>query len=240
MEEIFFLEDISIAAGNTELNNNFNVLVKNNIEIQNLAEPEEDKDSANRQFQAAFLDPLLVSLYVPEDTYDLLLDRNYTFVEQSLASGTDDDGSLIDIVDNKSRANISLSKTFSGIDLADEQTVDFVLSKTAKVLNTEDFTKQTSLSGFLIAPDLRPILFNGYRATVALSMTIKVQNDEELRLQFFDLKTANESPLTNIFTFSFLPIGLYDALVNFDADRNELLQDLGVVEAVSEEEETEN
>ena len=91
---------------------------------------------------------------------------------------------------------------------------------------------QGNLSGFLLPPDFRPVIEDGYRAGITFTMTINLLNDETLKIIYTDLKTKDETPLTNFFSFSFLPFGEYDVDLGFDSDRVKLFQNEGVIKPI--------
>jgi hypothetical protein len=103
------------------------------------------------------------------------------------------------------------------------------VEKTTTLLNNALFNMQGSVSGFLLPPDFRPVLEGGYRAGVEFMMTINLTNNETLKIIYADLKTRDETPLTNFFNFSYLPLGIYDVKLGFDSDRTKLFQEGGVL-----------
>ena len=222
------LSNISLT-GTEDLLNTYNLSANNNIIIKNLLVLDPSENTKQR-LQTVTPDSLIISSYLPDKLSNLTINRNYTFVEQTTAPSVDDKGKPIEVVNNKSKAELTLSKNFSNLDLSN-QTNPFTLAieKTFTLLNNKSFTKQGNVTGFLIPPDFRPVLEDGYRATVKFSMTINLINDELLKTIYADLKTRDETPLTNFFSFSFLPLGKYDVNIEFDSDRIKLFQNAGVV-----------
>ncbi len=225
-----FLSNISLTA-NEGLLNVYNLSTNNNIVIKNLFDPSPEIDNKKR-FEAAVPDSLLISSYLPDMLSNLKIIRDYTFVEQFVAPSVDDKGKPIEVINNKSKADLFLSKSFSNIDLTD-QTSPFSLltEKSSTLLNNKSFTKQGNIAGFLTPPDFRPVLEDGYRATVSFTMTVNLINDEILKIIYTDLKTKDETPLTNFFSFSFLPLGKYGVDLEFDSDRTKLFEKTGLIKS---------
>ncbi len=223
-----FLNNLSLA-GNENLLNVFNLSTNNNIIIKNLLDPPSPEKDKQR-LQTIAPSSLIISSYLPDKLSNLKISRDYTFVEQVVAPSVDDKGKPIEIVNNKSKADLVLSKNFLNIDLSNQiNPFGLTIEKTSTLLNNKSFTMQGSVTGFLLPPDFRPVLENGYRATVQFTMTINLINDELLKIIYSDLKTKDETPLTNFFGSSFLPLGKYDVNLEFDSDRTKLFQNAGVV-----------
>ena len=222
-----FLSNISLSTNEDSLNV-YNLFVENNIVIKNLLDLEHD----NQKLRTVVPDSLIISSYLPDKLSNLTINRNYTFVEQITATNVDDTGDSIEITNNKSRADLILSKSFSNIDSLN-QTNPFLLSieKPSVLLNNKSFNKQGNLTGFLIPPDFRPILENGYRATIGFTMTINLADNEILKIMYADLKTKDETPLSDFFSFSFLPFGKYDVNLEFDSNRTKLFQNAGTIKS---------
>lgn len=224
------LSSVSITASETPLNV-YNLITNNNIVIKDLLDSA-NLENDNQRLQTINFDSLLLSSYLPDKLSGLTVSRNYTFVEQVLAPSVDDKGKPIEVINNKSKADLSLSKSFSNIDLT-SQTSPFSLltEKPSVLLNNKSFTKQGSITGFLSPPDFRPVLEDGYRATVAFTMTVNLINNEALKIIYTDLKTKNETPLANFFSFSFLPLGKYEVDLKFDSDRTKLFEKAGLIKS---------
>lgn len=225
-----FLSNISLTA-NENLSNVYNLSTNNNIIIKNFSDPDSEINNKKRFATTAF-DSLLISSYLPDMLSDLKIIRDYTFVEQVVAPSVDDKGKPIEVINNKSKADLSLSKSFSNIDLTDQTSpFSLLIEKSSVLLNNKSFTKQGSITGFLSPPDFRPVLEDGYRATVAFTMTVNLINNEALKIIYTDLKTKNETPLTNFFSFSFLPLGKYEVDLKFDSDRIKLFEKAGLIKS---------
>lgn len=222
-----FLENLTLSGTENALSS-FMILAKNNIIIDNLAEPEE-LNSSNQQLQVDSVDNLIISSYLPDALPKLTASTGYVFVEQFTAPSVDDNGKPIDVINNKSKADLIISKDFSNIDFK-SQTGPFTIDieKASNALNNKSFTKQGNLSGFLIPPDLRPVIQSGYRANVSFSMSINLINNETLEIIYSDLKTKDETALTNFFNFSYLPLGKYNVKLEFDADRSKFFEAAGI------------
>ena len=81
------------------------------------------------------------------------------------------------------------------------------------------------------------MLEDDYRATIQLSMTIKLKEDNSVNVVYQDIKTKDEVKVTNFFSFLFLPIGEYKANIKFDTDnREKLFQKAGLVTLVKSKE----
>ena len=222
-----FLNNVSLM-GNENPLNAFNLSTNNNIVIKNLLDSPQKKDK--QRFQITPSSSLIISSYLSDKLSNLTISRNYTFVEQIVAPSVDDKGKPIEVVNNKSKADLILLKNLSAIDLS-RQISSFLLpiEKTTTLLNNASFTMQGNVSGFLLPPDFRPVLEDGYRAGVEFTMTINLTNNETLKIIYADLKTKDETPLTNFFNFSYLPLGIYDVDLKFDSDRMKLFQKGGVL-----------
>ena len=199
-----FLNSISFA-GDENMLNVYNLSTNNNIVIKNLFDLELSRKNKQR-FQINNFDSLIISSYLPENLSSLKVGRGYTFVEQSLAPSVDEKGKSIEVVNNKSKADLILQKTFSNIDLSNQINPYITTVETSSILlSSKLFTMQGGLSGFLVPPDFRPVLEEGYRATVEFAMTINfVSNNETLKIIYADLKTKDETPLTNFFRLTVL------------------------------------
>lgn len=225
-----FLSNISLTA-NENLSNVYNLSTNNNIIIKNFSDPDSEINNKKR-FETTTFDSLLISSYLPDMLSDLKIIRDYTFVEQVVAPSVDDKGKPIEVINNKSKADLSLSKSFSNIDLTDRTSPFSLLTeKPSVLLNNKLFTKQGSITGFLSPPDFRPVLEDGYRANITFTMTVNLTNNEALKMIYTDLKTKNETPLANFFSFSFLPLGKYEVDLKFDSDRTKLFEKAGLIKS---------
>ncbi len=221
------LENLTLS-GSENSASSFIVSAKNNIVIDNLAEPE-SMDNLNQQLQVDSVDNLIISSYVPDTLPNLTANTGYVFVEKFIAPSVDDNGKPIDVINNKSKADLIISKDFLNIDFK-SQTGPFMIDieKASNLLNNKSFTKQGNLSGFLLPPDLRPVIQSGYRANVSFAMSINLISNETLEIIYSDLKTKDETALTNFFNFSYLPLGKYDVKLEFDADRTKFFEAAGI------------
>lgn len=220
------LSNISIASSETPAST-YNISIGNNVVIQNLIELD---DAANR-LQTSSEEGLFVSSYLPEKLSNLTLNREYTFVEQFRAPSVDSEtGKAIEVVNNKSRADLTFTKKISNIDLVGQANLyTALIERPTILLNNKSFTQQGSVSGFIAPPDLRPVIESGYRSTIEFNMTLNLANSETLKILYADLKTKDETPLTNFFSFSYLPFGIYDGVLKFDSDRIKFFQNAGIV-----------
>ena len=207
----------------------FNISIFNNVIVKNLAEPE-TKESSMTRLQIPIEENIRVSTYLPSNNYDITASSTYTSVEQKIAPSVDEKGNSTEVVNNKSKSELVLSKIFNNINLSDPALpVTLNTEKASKLLGNKLFKNQFSLSGFLIPPDFRPILEDGYRANIDFSMTINIEDENILNLFYTDLKTKEETPLTNFFEFSFLPEGTYAVNLIFNGEREKLFQKAGIM-----------
>ena len=241
----------NISIGGNEKNNSarFKISLDNNVLIKNLAEsspsptPEElriSKAVALAQITEPSSTPVIkpdlgnveITTFLPGKDFVVSLKRTYTSVEQDLAPSVDEMGKAIEIVNNKSKVELVLSNATATVDFASlSNMLELDLSKASELLKDRKFTRQVTLSGLLIPPDFSPVLEDGYRATVELSMTIDLKDKNSVKIIYSDLKTKDETPLTNFFKFSFLSQGLYNAIVKFDADRKKIFLTAGILQA---------
>lgn len=231
------LTNLSIIGKEKKLPNSFNVSIDNNITLKNSQEPkEEEKPNTTTQTRQQTLQEsefLTVSSLIPTGTYDLKLNRQFSYIEQNIAPTVDEKGKPKNIINNKSTLHLTLEKTFEDLDLNNpEASLTLEAEKSANLLENKSFTSQLELSGFLIPPDFRPVVEEGYRATIELFMSIKLSADDSVSISYSDLKTKDEVPFTNFFKFSFLPKGVYQANIKFDADREKIFEMAGIVKTL--------
>ena len=230
MSKDSFLTNLQIKGIENKSPNSFNISIDNNIVIKNLLDPISDTNTMSKAQITTSQDNLEITSYLPEGTFNLTFIRSYSSVEQTTAPSTDEKGKPIEIVNNKSRVDLVLSKNFSNNQLTSiSDSLKLDIEKSSRLLDNKDFKDELSLSGFLSPPDRRPVIEEGYRATIELSMTINLKPDNFLKITYSDLKAKDETPLTNFFNFLFLPSGTYDANIKFDSDRTKLFQKAGVI-----------
>lgn len=225
------LTNLSILGKEKNSPNTFNISLDNNVQLKNSFEPP-DNPKANTETRLQTnpeLENLIISSFLPVGIYKLTLTRKYSSIEQNIAPTVDDEGKTKEVINNKSKLDLILVKDFSDLDLnTSENTLNLVIEKASKLFENMAFTSQLPLSGFLIPPDFRPVVEEGYRATIELFMSIKLTKEDILNIEYSDLKTKDEVPFTNFFTFSFLPKGLYNAKIKFDSDREKIFQMAGL------------
>ncbi len=217
--------------------NSYKLSTNNNIIIKNL--PESDTTTNNKtRLQTTPTNSLIVSSYLPEKLSSLIVNRDYTFVEQFTAPSVDEkSGKAVEVINNKSRADLTLSKSFLNLDLLNQpNSFTLALEKPSVLLNNKSFTKQGSISGFLLPPDSRPVIEADYRATIKFTTAtnLNLSNSETLKIIYADLKTRNETPLTNFFSFSYLPFGTYNVNLRFDSDRTKLFQNADLMKQLKQ------
>ena len=218
------LTNVSLSGKKLKSSDSFDISLDNNILVKNLPEPKEKE-----RLQSVGDENLQIQTFVPEDIFNITLDRNYTFVEQNKAPSVDEKGKTTEVINNKSRLDLNLSKTFKNIDLAVTNDVDLQIGKASDLLDDKIFQNQLEFSGFLFPPDFRPVLEDNYRTNVSFSMILELKNDEFVKINYLDLKTKDELKITNFFKFSFLPSGLYNVHLNFDGDREIFFKNAGLV-----------
>lgn len=183
--------------------------------------------TASSQLQG---DNVQITSYFPNDIVNLVLDRIYSYIEADTSPSIESNGKAIEITDNKSNIDLTFSKNFNNVDLTnptDSLVLD--IDKTSTFLNSQAFNDQVKFSGILTPPDFRRLLETDYRATIEISMTTNLNINNLLKINCSDLKTKDESPLTNSFQFSSIPSGEYNAIVMFDSDRQKLFERAGVI-----------
>lgn len=225
------------------INNTLKISIGNNILVENLIEPTgtpSPSPTSNTTLSTQITLPspeteennLEIISYFPNNLLDFTLNKTYTFVEQNIQPSVDDEtGESIEIVNNKSKADFTFSKIFDTTDVTNiTDSLVFNIKSPSKILEENQGVKdQVTLSGFLAAPDLRPVLEEDYRATFEVSMLINLGSKSSLNISYSDLKTMDEVTITNFFNFSFLPVGLYNSIIRFDANREELFKANGIV-----------
>ncbi len=169
-----------------------------------------------------------IKIYFPNNTKNITFSKTYTFVEQNTAPSVDEKGKAIEIINNKSRIDYKLSKELKNLEPSNDN-IAVELESISSILKDKNLKNPVNLTGYLIPPDFRPILETGYRATFEVSMIILLDDLNSIDLMYSDLKTMDETPLTNFFKFDFVPQGIYNAVVKFDADRKKFFSDLGIL-----------
>ena len=222
------LTNLSINSKEKNSPNLFNISIDNNITLKNSQELEAKLQSLPEN---GFLN---ISSYLPAGIYDLTLNRQFSFIEENIAPTVDEKGKPKDIINNKSKLNLILEKAFNDIDLNNPGSpLTLEIDNPSQLLENKSFTNQLELSGFLIPPDFRPVVEEGYRATIELFMSIKLSDKDSVNIAYSDLKTNDEVPFTNFFKFSFLPLGIYQANIKYDADRQKTFEMAGIVKVAN-------
>lgn len=232
------LSSLDIIANEKNSNYLFKTVIKNNIVVKNLLDPQDDnRAETTRKLQQNIINPeVQILTYLPSSESNITLNKNYIFVEQTTAPSGDEKGKPIEIVNNKSKLDLIFLKRFENLNLTNqENSLTLNTEKSSKILENKNFSNPLSLSGFLVPPDQRPVLEDNYRATLELSMTINLTSNESVDIIYLDLMTKDETPLVNFFSFSFLPQGLYKAKVSFDGDREKLFKSAGVIKTQNNE-----
>ena len=219
-----FLRSLNIS--NKNKSGLFSFSTTNNILIKNLIEESDDGNTLNQS--ASNKNNLIISTFLPDDITELDITKTYTALETSTGASSDENGNVIQVINDKAKAELLISKKIKGFDLKKPILLQTEPSSTtfANVL----FSNQTPLSGFIIPPDSRPVVEDGYRATAEFSMIINIDPQTNINIKYFELKTKDESKLVNFFKFNFLPIGTYSVKLRFDGDRKKLLQNLGLIQ----------
>jgi hypothetical protein len=159
--------------------------------------------------------------------------RNYSFIEETIAPSVNEKGKPIEIINNKSKCDLSFSTIFDkNIAGTTGENISLTFDKASDIFNKENsFGSPFLFSGFLIPPDFRPVLEDGYRATIELKRIFNIKQDSKnkITLSYKDIKTNDETPLTNFFKFSFVPEGEYKATIKFDSNREELFSKVGLI-----------
>ncbi|MBI2995711.1 MAG: hypothetical protein HYY52_03265 [Candidatus Melainabacteria bacterium] len=206
--------------------NSFSLSIDNNIVPKDLLDPEIKKQTTQNNLQ--------ISLFLPANIFDLILNRIYSSVEQTKAPSVDEKGKPIEVVNDKSRADLQFSKSFEGIDLTQPNAnITLDINPVTQILNDKDFINQLPITGFLIPPDFRPVIEENYRATISFSMTLNLKNNNILQINYSDLKTKDESKFVNFFSFKFLPQGKYQASIKFDGNRGAFFKNAGVIKEIA-------
>lgn len=216
------LTSLNISGKNNNLTNILNISLPNNIKLKNSEEPD---DQLLNRFQTTARSNLEITTYLPSDVYNINIERIYSAIEQNIAPSVNDEGESIEIVNDKAKVDLTFNKIFSSLELPDTSTgiTSLTLKKASKLIEKEnDFNNQLTISGFLIPPDFRPLVEPDYRATISLSRTFPVSEDESFSINYSELKTKEEVTFTNFFKFLFLPSGLYNAILEFNGNREEL------------------
>ena len=213
---------LNISGNNTDSTNSFNISLSNNIKLKNEEEPE--NESLNR-FQTTTEGNIKITTYLPSDTYNINTERIYSTIEQNIAPSVNNEGKAIEIVNVKARVDLTFNKEFSGLELPSSIGItELALKKPSKIIEKEnDFSNQFTISGFLTPPDFRPLAEPDYRATISFSRIFP--NDEEsFSFKYSELKTKDEVAFTNFFKFLFLPGGVYNAVLEFNGNREALFK----------------
>lgn len=207
----------------------FSISTHNNVLVKNLTELEDEKTKDFPKLKALEAGTLSISSYIPEDNYDVSLNNKYSLVEQFLSPSVDEKGKPIDLITNKSIEDLFFIKRFNDIPLnSQKSSLDLSMKVASLLLQDKVFKNQLMLSGFIIPPDQRPVIETNYRGTIELTRTIELEKDNLIKVIFKDLKTKDEPPVVNFFSFSFLPEGTYNANIKFDGDRVKLFESQGI------------
>ncbi len=227
-------------------NNSVDSSIKNNVLIPNSFEPtptpmptptptpEELNTKPSKTAQSFQVQPtpteenINIKIYLPNNTKDFIFSKTYTYIEQNTAPSVDEKGKAVEIINNKSKIDYIFSKEIDNFDQNNNK-ITVELEPLSNILKDKIFKNPVILTGFLIPPDFRPVLETGYRATFEINMIINLDDLNSVDLIYSDLKTKDETALTNFFEFDFVPQGIYNAIIKFDADRNKLFQDAGVL-----------
>lgn len=225
-----FLTNITFIGKEKNTPNLFNVSIENNILIGDLIE-EMSADEAAVRLQTNNQNNLDILTFLPSGIYNLTFDRRYIATEKFTAPSVDEKGKPIEVINNKSKIDIIVSNKFNSLDLTiPNHNLPLEIENASKLFNSKEFKNQLPLSGFLIPPDFRPVLEEDYRANIELFMTFTLSENENIRLTYSDLKTKDETKLTNFFNFSFLPEGNYNGKIRFNGDRQNIFQMAGLIE----------
>lgn len=211
----------------------FNILLDNNLIVKDLSDPISDTNIKQKNnFQTTSTNNLNISALLPliNSDYKIDFNRTYTSVEQTTAPSVTEAGKAIKIVNNKSKNELIFSDSYPDISPAsDTNTIQLEIEKASDNILDSKFKDQLSLSGFILPPDSRPVLEENYRANIKVSMTLKLKGGTLLTINYSDLKTKDETPLINFFSFLFLPSGEYKVKLKFGADRKKFFEKAGII-----------
>ncbi len=224
------LTSINIQGTNKDNLTKFGILVNNNVLVMNLQDSESSKNP-NLLLQVSVndnvKDKFQIHTYLPSIKSDVRIEEQYTFVEQDVVSMINEKNKPIDVVTNKSKSEIIFTKLFMDLELFSP--IVFDLQKPSIFLDDGQFKSQFKASGILSPPSFNPIIEDGYRATITLSMLFMIDKDSTITWLYSDVKTKDENIFSNVFNFSFLPSGIYKCNIQFVGDREKLLLKSGAI-----------
>ncbi len=224
------LTSINVQGANKGNLTKFGISVNNNVLVMNLQDSESSKNQ-NLSFQVSandnVKDKFQIQTYLPAIKSDVSVEEQYTFVEQDVVSMIDEKNKTTDVVTNKSKSEIIVTKLFMDLELFSP--IAFDLQKPSILLDDGQFKSQFKASGILSPPSFNPIIEDGYRATITLSMLFMIDKDSTITWLYSDLKTKDENIFSNVFNFSFLPSGIYKCNIQFVGDREKLLLKSGAI-----------
>lgn len=226
------LTNLNLIATENNFDYILNILISNNIILKNLLDPEDEIENKTKpRLQQNTTNPeLQIKTYFPESKFNIEVNKNYSFIEQTTAPSGNEAGKPVEIVNNKSKLDLTFSKTFQELNFTNiGNQLSLSTEISSKLLENKAFNNPLSLSGFLLPPDKRPVLEDNYRAIIEFSMTIKFKDNEFVTIKYSDLETKDETPLVNFFQFSFLPQGLYQTKIRFDGNREKLFESAGIL-----------
>ena len=221
------LTNLSIKGSTKDQSSSFTISTDNNIVIKNL---KDEEPAANTKLQTTVQpSELKITSYIPAKTFNISFSKKYSFVQETIAPTVGETGKTTQVINDKARADLVLIRHFNDINFLSSNSLNLTSDKASKLLENKSFTNQLSLSGFLIPPDFRPVLEEGYRAAISVSMTVNLNKNNDLEVIYSDIKTKDETPLTNFFKFTYLPLGIYDVNVKFDSDRAKFFEKAGII-----------
>lgn len=202
--------------------------LKNNIVLRNQLDLDSNI-SSKVLAQTTENENLTYKAFIPEGTFDSIFTRTYSSIEQNIAPSVDETtGANKLIVNDKSRLDLTIQNTSEETNPTSSDTVTIQSTNPETVFNNSSFMNQLMSSGFLIPPDFRPIVEDGYRATISFTMSIITMTNDTININYQELQTKDEVSITNFFNFSFLPLGDYDVDLKFNANRRKNFQTLGI------------
>ena len=222
------LDKLSFVGKNISQTSTFNATTKNNIIIKDLVDEPDNKKSTQTKAQiSSNLSPLFATIFLPEEIFNSTFSRTYTYVEKSIGPSVDEKGKAIEVINNKSLAELTISKDYPSLDTK-LKTLFLSFKRPSLLLSDKSFATAGSLTGFLVAPDLRPVLEDNYRETINFSTQIKLE-EEIINASYSDLQTKDETKLTDFFNFLYMPFGKYKVTIKFDKDRDKLFGTYGLI-----------
>ena len=241
------LISITINGRNKSNSNTFTIQANNNIVLKSLIEATPTptptpstqamaliSQESNTFFQAVDTNPnIQIISYLPADSYNINVGRNYSFIEENIAPSVNEKGKAIEIINNKSKDDFSFNTSIDkDITENTKENIFLTFNKASDIIKKENsFTKPFLFSGFLIPPDFRPVVEEGYRATISIERIFNIPQDDQntINLNYKDIKTKDETTLTNFFKFLFVPEGEYKTRIKFDSNREDLFIMAGLI-----------